>query len=376
MHCETRYQLIASRSLSVRIMTVPLALAIFVFAFCLTGCLHPRIGPQSLPRDRGAYSTSLADSWKEETLLNIVKVRYLDPPIFVDVGNIVASYTLAQNASVGGTIIPNGGSSATLGGSVGLSNSPTITYTPLTGNAYIKGLVTPLPPEVLFEAIQNGLPADAVLLSSFTSINGLRNQSVSLQGITPADPDFHRVRALMREIQISGAVRLYVKENANKQESQIIALRTKNIPPEIQTDIAELRRLLHLNPEVTEFELTSAPLPSSDKEIAVQTRSIIELMKNMAAQVEAPPEDLALHRAFPGFETGRDTPGVVPIIRIRSSKQKPNDAFVAVHYRNNWFRIDDNDLASKAAFAQLMELFTMIDTGPRQNQPVVTIPAH
>jgi hypothetical protein len=357
--------------------------------------VHPRFGPQSLPRDRDAYSTSLADSWKQETLLNIVKVRYLDPPVFVDVGSIVASYTLTQNAMVGGTITPSGGSNANLGGSVGLTNSPTITYTPLTGNAFIKGLLTPLPPELLFNAIQNGLPADAVLLSSFTSINGLRNQSVSLQGITPADPGFHRLRELMRDIQLSGAVRLYVKrttkkedtkkedtdkegtdkETANQPGARIIALRTKNIPPEIQDDIAELRRLLHLNPDATEFELISAPLPSSDKEIAVQTRSIIEMMKNMAAQIEAPPEDLSQHRAFPGLATGQDVAGVIPIIRIRSSKQKPNDAFVAVHYRNNWFRIDDNDLASKAAFAQLMELFTMIETESGQNLPVVTIPA-
>ena len=164
--------------------------------------------------------------------MNIIKVRYLDPPVFVDVGNIVASYTLAQTATAGGTIIPNGGSSATLGGSIGLFNSPTITYTPLTGNAFIKGLITPLPAELLFTAMENGLPADSVMFSSFTSINGLRNQSASLQGITPADPDFDRVRALMREIQVSGAVRLYVKENQNKEQTEIITLRTKNIPPD------------------------------------------------------------------------------------------------------------------------------------------------
>jgi hypothetical protein len=308
--------------------------------------------------------------------LNIVKVRYLDPPVFVDVGNIVTSYTLAQTASAGGTIIPQGGSQATLGGSIALSNSPTITYTPLTGDAYIKGLITPLPAELIFTAIQNGLPADSVMFSSFVSINGLRNQSASLQGITPADPAFHRVRALMREIQVSGAVRLYVKENQNKEQTRIVTLRTENIPPEILADIAELRRMLHLNPNATEFVLTSAPLPSSDTEMAVQTRSIIELMKNMALQVEVPPEDVSQHRAAPGFETGHEVPGVVPIMRIRSSKQKPTEAFIAVHYRNTWFRIDDDDLTSKAVFAQLMELFTMIDTGPKQNLPVVTIPAH
>ena len=164
-------------------MAKPLASAIFVVAFCSAGCLHPRTGPNSLPRDRSAYSSSLSDSWKQETLLNIVKVRYLDPPVFVDVGSIVASYTLAQNASVGGTITPQGSSSAVLGGSVGLSSTPTITYTPLTGNAYINGLMTPLSPERLFRAIQNGMPADSVLFTTFMSINGLRNQSVSLQGI-------------------------------------------------------------------------------------------------------------------------------------------------------------------------------------------------
>src|SRR5215469_1991719 len=354
----------------------PMAFAAFALATCLTGCLHPKLGPQSLPRDRAAYSLSLSDSWKEETLLNIVKVRYIDPPIFVDVGSIVASYSLSQNASVGGTIVPNGSSNAMLNGSVGLSNTPTITYTPLTGNKYISGLITPLPADVLFEGIQNGMPADWVLLSSFMSINGLRNQSVSLQGITPADPDFHRVRALMRDIQISGAIRLYVKENAQKKEARILALRTQDIPPEIQSDIAELRRLLHLSPDATEFELTSAPLPSSDREFAVQTRSIAELLKNMAAQVEVPPEDQSRHRAFPGFETGHDVPGVVPISRIRSSKQKPNDAFVTVHYRNSWFWINDDDLASKGAFAQLMELFTMTDAETKQSLPVVTIPAH
>jgi len=40
-----------------------------------------------------------------------------------------------------------------------------------------------------------------------------------------------------------------------------------------------------------------------------------------------------------------------------------------VNYRNHWFWIDDNDLASKHVFSLIMMLFTMIDTGPQQNQP-------
>ena len=36
--------------------------------------------------------------------------------------------------------------------------------------------------------------------------------------------------------------------------------------------------------------------------------------------------------------------------------------------------IDDGDLTSKRSFAQLMQLFTMADTGGRENQPLLTIP--
>jgi hypothetical protein len=205
----------------------------------------------------------------------------------IDIGNIISSYTLAQGATVGGTIIPNGSNSAVLGGSLSFSNSPTITYTPLTGNAYIKGLITPLPAPIVFAAIQNGLPADSTLLTSIASIKGLRNQMVTLQGIRPADADFHRVRELMREIQISAAIRLYVKDDGKNQTS-VLGLRTNDVPPEIQAASKELRVLLRLNPDATEFTLVSTPLPANVIEVAVMTRSISAMIQNMAAQVEVP----------------------------------------------------------------------------------------
>ena len=344
-------------------------------ALLTTGCLHPKIGPQSVPRDRALYSSSLADSWKEQTLLNIVKVRYLDPPVFVDIGSIVSSYTLTQNASVGGTVLQPGANQLSLGAGVGFSNSPTITYTPLTGNAYIKGLTTPLPPALVFAAMQNGVPADYILLSTVQSINGLRNQLAGMDGIKPADPDFHRVRQLIREIQLSGAVRLYVKESADKQQATVIAFRVDNIPPEIQAASKELRNLLGLNPSASEFNLVSAPLPSNDKEVAVMTRSIIGVMLTMSIETEVPPTHLAEHRAIPGAESGKELPGIVRLSRIQSSKTRPTDAFVEVYYRDTWFWIDDRDLLSKRAFTQLLQLFTMADTGTRDNLPVVTIPS-
>jgi hypothetical protein len=340
------------------------------------GCYRP-IGPQSVTRDRHLYAGSLSDSWKEQTLLNIVKMRYVDPPVFVDVGNIVASYSLVQGVNATGNIHPNGATAdATIGGFGTYSNTPTITYTPLTGNKFIRGLATPLPPEAVFSGIQSGLPADVTLFASVTSINGLKNQEATQRGISPADPHFHRVRELARQIQVSGAVRIVAKKEAGEEMVSFASFPTENISPEIQADIVELRRLLGLNPTASEFKIVYAAAASNDREIAVITRSILSLMRTMAAQVEVPDEDLAQKRAFAGFERSKDVPGMVRLIRIHSGKKISPEAFVSVKYRDTWFWIDDNDLDSKEVFSLVMMLFTMVDTGPKENQPVVTIPAH
>src|SRR6267154_4633089 len=153
----------------------------------LTGCRN--LGPHTIPGDRSEYSNAIGESWKRQTLLNIVKLRYLDPPIFVDVGQIVASRSLSQNITAfGNAPAYNGGPPfGAVVGNYGLSaggiyvDQPTVTYTPLTGNKFIKSLMTPLPPESVFFMIQSGWPADAVLFAAVSSVNGLKNQTATIQ---------------------------------------------------------------------------------------------------------------------------------------------------------------------------------------------------
>ena len=63
------------------------------------------------------------------------------------------------------------------------------------------------------------------------------------------------------------------------------------------------------------------------------------------------------------------------VVRIHSGKDKPADAFAAVHYRDYWFWVDDGDWQTKRALTAIMFFFTLADTGASEKLPLITIPA-
>ena len=79
--------------------------AVLILSF--SGCAN--IGPKTVPRDRFDYNTAISDSWKEQTLLNIVKLRYADMPLFVEVASVVSGYTLEGSVNLGGNVSSQGG---------------------------------------------------------------------------------------------------------------------------------------------------------------------------------------------------------------------------------------------------------------------------
>jgi hypothetical protein len=136
-----------------------------------------------------------------------------------------------------------------------------------------------------------------------------------------------------------------------------------------------VRRLLGLDPNAQEFSVVYGSVAANDKEIAMLTRSILEILIDLASYIEVPAASANERRTFPtpAPEVVNGAP-VAPLIRILSSPQSPGDAFAAVPYRQEWYWIDDKDLPSKRLFSFIMFLFTLTETGDKQGTPIITVP--
>lgn len=341
----------------------------------LTGCSH--LGPKTIPVDRFDYSSAIADSWKQQTLLNIVKLRYMDLPVFVDVASIVSGYSLQTGVNVNGVLSSERavqGNYVSAGGQAIYTDRPTVTYVPLTGEKFLRSLITPIDPKNIFFMLQSGYAADFVLALTVEALNGVPNRSTAGGMVREASREFLRALELMRELQAAGGFGMRVEEDKTKGQTAVMFFRREDIPAEILDKAAEARRLLKLSPEPMKFSLTYSPVRGADNELAVHSRSMLQIMGAFASYIEVPEAHVQDHSArpvpqSPGAEDQQTK------VRIHSGKDKPSNAFAAVRYRDHWFWIDEGDWQTKRALTAVMFFFTLAESGGSEKLPLITIPA-
>lgn len=358
---------------------MPRRLAAAVLISLVAACTS--IGPGTVPHDRIDYASSIGNSWKEQTLLNIVKLRYADMPVFLEVAQVIAGYQL-QSALSGNFTLGNFTSSfidrlAATGGATAAStytDRPTVVYQPLTGVDFLKRLMTPIPPSSVLFMLQSGYFADRILPIMLDAINGLNNESNRLR--RPADPKFTRLVELMREGQLAGAIQIRIERPKDRGESSVLIFGPSK-DPELAAKGRELKGLLGIKPDLRELKVIYGGYSGKDDEIDMMTRSMLQIMLEFAAIVQVPEADVAQGKAGPGLV---DTQGAGalngPPLRVLVTDTPPQDAYVAAQYDRRWFWIADTDIQSKYTFGIIMLLFSIADTGVTGSTPVVTIPAN
>ena len=215
---------------------------------------------------------------------------------------------------------------------------------------------------------------DLVMRLVVHAVNGIHSRYGYGARTREADPDFYPLVERLRNIQQSGEIGLRVKKSGDQVASLLVFSKKPN--PAIDAERDEVRKLLGIDPQTDEFNVVYGSVAGNDHEIALLTRSMLEILSDLASYIDVPEANVEQKRTFPSlapeFVNGAPVP---PLMRILSSSQKPGDAFAAVPYRQEWYWIDDKDFASKRLFTFIMFLFTLTDTGEKQGAPIITIPA-
>jgi hypothetical protein len=334
------------------------------------------MGPSTVARDRFDYVGAVSESWKQQMLLNLLKVRYFDAPVFMDVASVINSYSLEGEVTFADQSAPVGREGDTFrafGATGRYADRPTISYNPLSGDKFARNLMTPLPVTGVLMLIQGGYAADVVMRVCVSTVNGLENAYGGPGNARPGDPRFRDLLAAMRESQEAGGMGMRIK--TLKDTQAVVMFVQPDAGAAVNAPIGRIRELLRLDPAVNEYTVVFAAQPENGREIALLTRSVMQVLTDFASYIDVPEADLAEGRAYRPQRSAEQVRMFPPILSVRHGDAAPPDAYVSVRYRGRWFWVDDRDYRSKAMFTSVLFLLSLTETGQAQAGPVVTIPA-
>jgi hypothetical protein len=386
----------------------------------LSGC----VGPKAVRYTRLRYNEVVRDTNDQQLLINIVRLRYADSPVFIDLPSITSQFEIAGGGSYAGSK-QAGSAEFGLGGASG-RDTPTLSYHPREGREIAKSLLTPLSAD-FFSVVNAGADLEQLLLLTMNDINDvpnapratLLNSKVSddnsrfLQGIrllellrerdgtelsfgtnegTDGSSDPVPKGSVQGRDLLEAAKEGYVFRTRGagqltllKREKELF-LRIR--PAFIHSpEMEEVTRIFHLTPGLSKYRIkselseeTNLTLPSAlgDDTIYLNLRSVLQIMTFLSKGVCVPEEHLVsgMVPVTPGpdgrpFDWTRVTAGH---FIVHAQKHRPHAAEVAVPYRGYWFYIARDDVSSRAILAILEILFALQESDVRSFGPLLTLP--
>ena len=361
------------------------ALLLLAFLVPLAGC---GLGPAKLPATRMDYNQAVQRSNNEEMLLNIVRMKYFEQPLFLQVGAIASSFSYSVTGS-GSATLPDQRDflrsvyynyapsiSATY------SDSPTVTYTPYQGQTYIQQFLAELDFERFAVLYRSGWDIDYLMRILVAPVGNLDHVFDTRTGFDPAaHAKFLELTTLIAAMDDKGYLDLvHVSQGKDKPAIAVLTMRfdspaTANRMQELlgmdiqarQTQTGHLVAKMQLI-NVKEHALSEAAQGESKYPLLpIRLRNCLRAMDVLAQGVEVP-APLAADRT--GFELRSQFPGVCD---IKASAMRPLDAFVTVKHGGYWYSIRNNDARSKEVFQLMLNLFALQSADPPKNAPVLTL---
>lgn len=400
-------------------------LLVIALAAASSGC----IGPQAIRQTRIRYNEAYRTTNAEQTLLNIVRLRYADSPEFIDLPSITSQFEASASGTYSGGFDGQGPGRTSLGsGGVLFHDAPTLSFQPKKGKPFGRALALPLTPE-LIRLVLGATKLGPFLLLAVNDVNDVPNapEATALIPTTTADNQaFREVIDLLTALYQRDGVELaidtvevstsdpiptvnvrgqnlieaaradYVFRSQGSSERLTLKHRQKALalkvrPRELGSfEIQELARRLNLTPGLNAYRIRSElldndeddfetlPSPLGEDTIFLNMRSTLEIMTFLSKGVCVP----AKHVDSGEAPTLRDASGLpfnwthvtAGLFAVQSGRKRPRDAEVSVHYRGHWFWIDRRDAVSRAALTTLELLLSLQESDEKEAGPLLTLP--
>ena len=348
----------------------------------LVGCQIPSRVALDGEGGRTAYNVAIQTTNSKQMLLNLVRLRYADSPLFLDVSSITTQTTFRTDVN---PIIPIPGFSQQnpfrLGGDFLWEDQPTITYVPLEGPAFATRLLRPIDLRTIQLLSYSGWDIDRIFRMMIQNFEDLANCP---ENTAPAPEQLSNYRlfvetsGLLRYFQRRGELQVGVKVKEAQEDSDEVSLQISF--PQDGEQGGRLAKLIHSNRKlqgkyVKEIQLGFDP----DGRIGIMPRSILSCMYHLSQGVEVPQEhiDCGLIR-LPVCNMGEEDLDwqmiFCELISVHCCLHPPSSAFISVKYHDYWFYIDDCDLPSKRTFALLLQLYNLNAIVPKNRGPILSLP--
>ena len=353
--------------------------ALAAFALSLSGCATS-YGAQTVAPSGYDYNTAIADSVDQQLLLNLVRLRYRDTVVFMNITSVTPQHQYSaglsaennipfRQASDGGTLITP---------SAAYSESPTITYAPVSGTEFATNLLSPISPETIVLLANSGWSIERLMNCCIEHLGRLSN-APSASGPTPSQlPDnseFRRLARFLRQLQMREQVYVerWVSEAGEPEDANLFVDAGQGFECE------ELKRLLGISSCEAQFSLVPHHTVRDGTELRVQTRSVLGALYNLSHAVLVPEEHMRAGYVTQSSVVSPNTATwrafLADQFQIKTSKTDPGHAFVKIQYRDHWFWIEDSDLESKTTFSLILFLVSLQSAASEGVTPLLTVSA-
>ncbi len=341
----------------------------------ISGC--GTFGSQMLPNNSISFNQAAVTTKDEQMLLNIVRLRYSDRPLFMKVNSISSQMAMQSTfgmniahfkqstgfSQFGLSYLPN----------IQFSERPTVTYTPLQGQKFTKQMLEPLDITDIYSLIRSGWSVSRVLRLTTQEIGHLHNAEGANRSVSSYIPHYKNFMKFSYELRKLHAKHL-VEFRLEKYKGQhVIDIAFKKTIPASMAKVLGVKRgsrLIRLS--------RGRNFSRRNGLVHVEARSFSGIMHYLSKSVALyPPHKKRKWLDTTHYANGQefDWRNITRyIMKVDYAQHRPTNANVATFYRGIWFFIDDADSSSKETLSLLAQIFALKADDRSGHGPVLTLP--